>query len=59
MVTSNKPTNNLSLARRLMGGLIASPFGSCDQRDDLGPLDQKILQAIVDFVETPAQAFKI
>jgi len=59
MVTPHTAADNLRLAGRLMSGPIASSFGGRDQRHNLGSLDQEILQPIVDFVETLAQAFKI
>jgi hypothetical protein len=40
-------------------GLIAVSLAGCDQRHDLRPVDQQVLQLVVDLVQTPAQAFEI
>jgi hypothetical protein len=59
MVTSNKSPNDLSLACRLKGRLVAVLLACRHQRDDLRPVDQKVVQPVIDLVETPAQACDI
>ena len=58
-VTSDEPADDLGLAGRLECGLIAVSLAGCDQRHDLRPIDQQVLQLVVDLVQTPAQAFEI
>ena len=58
-VTSDEPADDLGLACRLIGGLVAVFLAGCDQRHDLRPVDQQILQLVVDLVQAPTQAFEI
>jgi len=58
-MTSDEPADDLGLAGRLKRGLIAVFLAGCDQRHDLRPVDQQVLQLVVDLVQTPAQAFEI
>ena len=59
MVTSDKSPNDLGLACRLKGWLVAVFLTGRHQRDDLRPVDQKVVHPVIDFVETPAQACEI
>jgi hypothetical protein len=54
MVTSDKPTDNFGLARWLKRGLTIVLLTGCDHRYDRRPIDEQVLQPIVDFVESPA-----
>jgi hypothetical protein len=58
-VASDKPADDFGLADRLKCGLIAVFFAGCDERHDLRPVDQQVLQLVVDLVQTPAQGFEI
>jgi len=58
-VTSDKPADDFGLASRLIRRPVAVFFAGSDQRHNLRPVDQQILQLVVDLVETPAQAFEI
>jgi hypothetical protein len=58
-MTAGKPADDFGLAGRLKCGLIAVFFAGCDQRHDLRPVDQQVLQLVVYLVQTPAQAFEI
>lgn len=51
MMTSDKPTNNLGLPRWLKRRLVAISFAGRDHRHDPGPVDQKIVQPVVNVVE--------
>src|SRR6266567_877067 len=59
MVTSDKSANDLDLACWLKRRLVAVFLAGRDHRHDLRPIDQKVVQPVIDLVETPAQAFKI
>jgi hypothetical protein len=58
-VTSDEPADDLGLAGRLKSGLVTVFLASGDQRDDFRPVDQQVLQLVVDLVQAPAQAFEI
>ena len=58
-VTSDEAADDLGLAGRLKRRLVAVFLAGCDQRDDRRPVDQQVLQLVVDLVQMPAQAFEI
>jgi hypothetical protein len=54
MVTSDESTNNFGLTRRLKRRLVAASFARRHYRHYLCPIDEQILQPVIDFVEPPA-----
>ena len=58
-MTSDEPADDFGLARRLIRRPVAVLLAGCDQRHDLRPVDQQVLQLVVDLVQAPAQAFEI
>jgi len=58
-MTADKPTDNFGLARGLKGRLVVVFLTCSDHRYDLRPIDEQVLQPIIDFVESPAQVLKI
>jgi hypothetical protein len=60
MMTPDEPADDLGLARRLKRRLVtAFLLAGANQRYDLRTGDQKVLQPIIDLVETAAQAHEI
>ncbi len=51
---SNEAADDFSLAGRLKRRLVAAFLARRNQRDDLCPVDQKVLQPGIDLVEAPA-----
>ena len=54
MMTSDEPTDNLRLTRRLKRRLVTVFFAGRYQGHDLRPVYEQVLQPIVDLVEPPA-----
>ena len=54
MVTSDKPTNDLGLACWLKGRLVVVFLAGGHHRYDRRPLDEQVLQFVIDLVELPA-----
>ena len=59
MVTPDESTNNFGLTRWLKRRLVAVFFACRHYRHYLRPIDEQILQPVIDFVEPPAQVLKI
>src|SRR6516165_7187907 len=58
-VAPDETANDLRLTGWLERWLVAALLGRRDQRDDLRPFDQQVLQAVIDVVETLAQALEV
>jgi hypothetical protein len=58
-VTSDEPAYDFGLACRLKRRLVIVFLAGGNERDDLCPVDQQVLQLVVDLVEAAAQAFEI
>jgi len=58
-MTSDKPADDFGLAGRLISRPIVVFLAGRDQRHDLRPIDQQVLQLVVGLVQTPTQAFEI
>ncbi len=64
-VAGGEPAQDLSLARGLVERRIAvlladcDFLGGCDPADDISPLDQQIMQPVIDLVDVPAQICEI
>jgi len=53
-MTANKPADDLRFARRLKRRLVAVLLASRHLRYDRRPVYEKVLQPVIDLVETPA-----